>query len=576
MLLSPPPREGACRLFTVLALLAIGCCSSSWAESPPSDAVAIRAAISAWPYSNVQTPQVQHWQTELLQVYQARSYVPLWLIGGGPTSQALAVMSEMRNAEERGLRPQDYQLEELAHQLAGQNNEEQSASEDLLRFDVSLSLSLARFIADLHSGRVAPQKAHFDLEVSNPEFDVIAAELPLATSTAINDTLNSYEPRFLHYQLLKASLARYRQLASRAELTELPDPGRHAITPGASYIGAAALRRLLIATGDLPSPAAQPDAEEMGLDPEMVVALKAFQRRHGLAQDGALGAQTYRALTVPFSDRVRQIELSLERWRWLPPKLHGPSIVVNIPEFRLFAFNAPMDLEQQMLTMDVIVGKSFPIMQTPVFAADIRYLVLNPYWDVPTSIVRRELLPRFRTDPDYISRNDYEIVNGQTDSAEVQPVSPQSIAALARGDLRLRQRPGPTNPLGFVKFMLPNRYDVYLHGTSVPHLFANAQRAFSHGCIRVADPMALINYVLQGQTGWGQDQIIQQLRNPAPHRIDLLTPLPVYIVYATAQATEDGRSLFFKDIYGYDVWLQALLDERSRDLQPSIYRHSLN
>jgi murein L,D-transpeptidase YcbB/YkuD len=124
--------------------------------------------------------------------------------------------------------------------------------------------------------------------------------------------------------------------------------------------------------------------------------------------------------------------------------------------------------------------------------------------------------------------------------------------------------------------MLPNRYDVYLHGTSVPHLFANAQRAFSHGCIRVADPMALINYVLQGQTGWGQDQIIQQLRNPAPHRIDLLTPLPVYIVYATAQATEDGRSLFFKDIYGYDVWLQALLDERSRDLQPSIYRHSLN
>jgi len=196
----------------------------------------------------------------------------------------------------------------------------------------------------------------------------------------------------------------------------------------------------------------------------------------------------------------------------------------------------------------------------------MRYIVLHPYWDVPYSIVKRELLPSIRRDPDYIARNDYEIVSGQTDAAAVQPVTPQTLNQLAKGVLRLRQKPGPTNPLGFVKLMLPNRHNVYLHGTSAPALFAGAQRAFSHGCIRVADPMALLSYVLRSNPEWDEQRIVAQLQQPGPYRINLHAPIRVFIVYTTALAAEDGRTLFFKDIYGHDAQLQALLNARSKTL----------
>jgi murein L,D-transpeptidase YcbB/YkuD len=205
-----------------------------------------------------------------------------------------------------------------------------------------------------------------------------------------------------------------------------------------------------------------------------------------------------------------------------------------------------------MLRMDVIVGKTFPLTQTPVFAADMRYVVLHPYWDVPYSIVKRELLPLIQRDPGYIARNDYEIVRGQTDAAEVQPVNRETLEALARGTLRLRQKPGPKNPLGFVKFMLPNAYNVYLHATSAPALFGGAQRAFSHGCVRVADPTGLLSYVLRDNPEYDQERIQELLQEPGPHRINLRTSIRVYIVYTTALAAEDGRTLFFKNIYRHD------------------------
>ncbi|HVW67682.1 MAG TPA: L,D-transpeptidase family protein, partial [Steroidobacteraceae bacterium] len=211
---------------------------------------------------------------------------------------------------------------------------------------------------------------------------------------------------------------------------------------------------------------------------------------------------------------------------------------------------------------DVIVGKLFPYTQTPVFAADLRYVILHPYWDVPYSIVNRELLPLMRRDPSYVVRNDYEIVRGQTDAAQVQPVNSQTLAALAEGTLRLRQKPGPKNPLGFVKFMLPNRFNVYLHSTSAPGLFAGAQRTFSHGCIRVSDPMGLLSYVLRGNPEADRARLPALLTDPRPARINLTKPIRVFIVYTTALAAEDGRTLFFKDIYGHDSRLQALLDAR--------------
>jgi murein L,D-transpeptidase YcbB/YkuD len=557
-------RTPALLLTVVIALLTAGHSVLTSALGETVSETAFRAALTATVHPERQASDENRWRADLLEAYKARSFAPLWLSGGHPTSQAVAVLSELRRAEDRGLRPSDYGTEELVREMPSAGAGSVTTSTNTARLDVSLSLTLARFVSDLHSGRVEPQKAGHDLDISSPNFDVAAAVLRLATAASVTTMLDSFEPLFLHYKLLKISLARYRQLASHPELTSLPDPGRSAIKPGGQYAGAPALRRLLSVLGDMKSPGTPPDTQDTRVDPDIVQALKAYQARHGLVQDGALGRETYRALTTPFAERVRQIELSLERWRWLPPKLQAPSIIVNIPQFRMFAFYTTEDVEQQMLRMDVIVGKSFPLMQTPVFAADMRYIVLHPYWDVPNSIVRHELLPSIRANPDYIARNDYEIVRGQTDAAEVLPVTSQTIEALASGALRLRQKPGPKNPLGFVKFMLPNRHNVYLHGTSAPALFGGAQRAFSHGCIRVADPMALMGYVLRGDPEWSRDRIVQQLSEPGPRRINLHTPIRVFIVYTTALAAEDGRTLFFRDIYGHDERLQALLDERSQ------------
>jgi L,D-transpeptidase YcbB len=550
------------------ALLTSGLGVPAEAQGETASETAIRAALTSTAGAETETSDERRWRADLLEVYKSRSFAPLWLDGGRPTAQALAALSELRRAQERGLRSSDYDLGELVHEVPLTDAGGRATPASMARLDVSLSLSLARFVSDLHMGRVVPEKAGYNLDASRPGFSAIANLLPLTTSESVTATLDRLEPQFLHYRLLKNSLARYRQLAARPGLVSLPNPGKSAVKPGELYAGAPALRQLLAVMGDIKSAAPPPDAEEMRLDAGTVQALKAFQARHGLAQDGALGRDTFRALATPFADRVRQIELSLERWRWLPPKLPAPSIFVNIPQFRLFALYTSEDVEQQMLRMDVIVGKSFPLMQTPVFAADMRYIVLHPYWDVPYSIVKRELMPSIEADPGYIARNGYEIVRGQTDAAAVEPVTEKTKQELADGTLRLRQRPGPKNPLGFVKFMLPNRYNVYLHGTSAPALFAGARRAFSHGCIRVADPMALLSYVLRGDPEWNQERVAQQLIDPGPRRINLREPIRVFILYTTALATEDGRTLFFSDIYGQDPRLEALLDERSRRLTP--------
>jgi murein L,D-transpeptidase YcbB/YkuD len=490
----------------------------------------------------------------LLALYTRRSFEPLWLIKGHPTRQALELLSEIGQAQARGLRPADYNINLLSRPP--------DTPEDFARQDIQLTLAAARFVGDLHDGRVDPREAGYDLEIPRPPIDVAGLLATLATAPSVAAALDAIEPQYRHYALLKQALGHYRELASHPELNPLPNPGKTSIKPGEVYVGAPALRRLLVALGDMAAMTGSP--ADFHLDPDTVRALTAFQARHGLAQDGQLGRDTYQALITPFTDRVRQIELSLERWRWLPPKLTAPSILVNIPQYRLFALYTTDDLEQQMLKMDVIVGKTFPLLQTPVFVADMRYIVLRPYWDIPYSILHRELLPSIKRDPTYISRNDYEIVRGQTDTAQVQPVTPQTLDALARGELRLRQKPGPRNPLGYVKFVFPNRYDVYLHGTATPALFKDEQRAFSHGCVRVADPMGLMRYVLRGNPATDWESIEGLLHEPGPHRIMLRTPIRVFILYTTALATEDGRTLFFRDIYGQDQRLETLLEAHSQ------------
>jgi L,D-transpeptidase YcbB len=490
-----------------------------------------------------------HGAAQALRTIYARSAnAPLWSRDAHPTPQAEGVLRELQNADAYGLRSQDY----AAGAIAQLPNAAAASPADVrwAQFDVRLSAAALAFMSDLHYGRVDPRAAGFNLQSAHEELDLAGALEALARSTDVSRQLASVEPPFYHYHLLKDHLPLYLKLAQQPELTQLPAASA-TLKPGTSYAGAPALRRLLIALGDLP-PGTQAPSADATFDEDLSAGVRSFQQRHGLPPDGALGKATFKALTTPIAQRVRQIDLTLERWRWLPP-FQTPPIIVNIPQFRLFAFRTTEDRVPDILQMDVIVGKIFPRMQTPVFESDMKYVVIRPYWDVPRSITVNEMLPKIRANPAYLAAQRLQIVSGQSDSSPAVAPTPASVEALAAGRLRLRQMPGEDNALGLIKFMFPNNYNVYLHSTPAHRLFKESVRAFSHGCIRVSDPLALATDVLKNAPGdWTREKIAAAMNDDKTVRVNLTQPISVLILYGTALATEAGPILFFDDIYGYD------------------------
>jgi murein L,D-transpeptidase YcbB/YkuD len=318
----------------------------------------------------------------------------------------------------------------------------------------------------------------------------------------------------------------------------------------------ATLHAWLLATGDLPA-GTPPPADRY--DTSLEAGVVSFQLRHGLEMDGVIGKATQAALAIPLTWRVRQIELALERLRWLPDLSAGRLIAVNIPMFQLWAWDQVPSSAPPTLSMHVIVGRALDT-RTPVFAAELRHVIFRPYWNIPSSILRNEILPAVRRDPAYLTRHNMEIVAGASDDSPVLAPTAEHIASLGSRGVRLRQRPGPTNALGLVKFMFPNENDVYLHGTPSVQLFSRARRDFSHGCIRVADPAALAEWVLRDPTAWSRDAVAAAMNGAANHRVDLTDPIQVVIFYTTAVVQpEDGQVYFADDVYGHDRRLATAL-----------------
>jgi len=519
---------------------------------------AIAAVIASNRDTYLAQPNLQAQQPTLQQVYQQRAFAPLWFAQGSATRPALALLTALRDAANYGLRAEDYDGIALTTRLT------KLAATDMApdvqaQLDVAISAATLRLLHALHYGRIDPRQAGFDIKV-NRDQELNAADmlLKLAANEDVVPLIESVEPKFVHYQLLKRALARYRLLAVDAQLTQLPAFNNRSIKPGETYAGAPALRQLLAAEQDLAKDAVAADSDTT-LDPALVAALQAYQTRHGLPADGALGKRTFNALTTPFAKRVEQIELTLERWRWLPAP-QAPMIIVNVPQYKLFAFQSNDDREANLLRMDVIVGQAFQYTQTPVFLADMKYVVFRPYWDVPLSITRREILPNIQRKANYLEHNHFELVRGQGDNSPVVAATPDNLAQLASGAVRVRQLPGDDNALGEIKFMLPNSYNVYLHSTPAKRLFNESSRAFSHGCIRVSDPVALAEYVLRntGET-WDRARIEAAMQGDPNQRVYLNKPIPVMIMYGTVMPKESGVVQFFDDIYGHDAKLAKLL-----------------
>ena len=282
--------------------------------------------------------------------------------------------------------------------------------------------------------------------------------------------------------------------------------------------------------------------------------MKSYQHRHGLAEDGKLTPQTIKSLNVPMNLRVAQLQDSLERWRWLPePYLHA-RLMVNLPEFVLRGYDPDHKLD---FTMRVVVGKVMGEHETPVFTHMMKYLVFRPYWSVPVDIARKELVPHIEANRGYLASKNFEVTNNQG-----AVLTDYTAKQVAQGAVMVREKPGPKNSLGLVKFIFPNQYDIYLHSTPAVSLFEQSRRDFSHGCIRVQKPADLAAWVLQGQGDWDMDKVQEAMNSGQDNRtVSLKTPLPIVIFYLTAIIEEDGQAHFFDDIYGYDEEMQKVFSK---------------
>jgi len=269
-----------------------------------------------------------------------------------------------------------------------------------------------------------------------------------------------------------------------------------------------------------------------------------------------INADTLTELNVPLADRVEQIRLALERFRWLRDDYPQPPIVINIPGFQLVALRKDGSIA---LTMTVDVGDEY--YRTPVFEGAIEYLVFRPYWDVPPNIQRKEIVPNIKDDPNYLSEDHFEVIAPDGKLVSDGKVSAEILQQLREGKLRVRQKPGPENSLGLVKFIFPNRYNVYLHDTPTwGHYFADPDRNISHGCIHLQEPAKLAAWVLRDQPKWTLERVQHAMRKGRDNfRVNLVKPIPVLIVYTTAAVGEDGAVYFYRDIYGNDRKLQEIL-----------------
>ena len=480
-------------------------------------------------------------------------FAPRWLRGLRPTPEVRTLLLRAKEAEETGqVRRGSLAPERVAVALDGLDPEDEAR---LAEVDAALSWTALHLLSQLAYGPVLPSEAGIVWRVDLRQVD-LARALDEALDEGLEDLERRVEPRNPRYRQLQEARDRYVRIVAgggwpRVSEGEVLKPG-----DAADPTRLRALRQRLAAEGFLRRARDSEEREGVGSEPvyglELYRAVARFQATRTLEVDGKLGAKTQQELNVPAAERLAQIEVNLARWRWVPDSVFEDAIVVNIPGYHLWWL---VDGKPR-LDMEVVVGK--PSWPTPVFSDEVEYLVLNPAWNVPASIVRSEVLPAVLRDPGYLAANDMVVLEGWGDAArQVHPMRVHQVTG-GRQELRVQQRPGPSNPLGTIKFMLPNELNVYLHDTAAPALFAEADRNLSHGCVRVAKPYELAAELMR-EEGWSAREVEVRVRRRAQHAVPLPEPVPVHFLYWTAEARPDGTVHFYEDIYGIDRSQQEAL-----------------
>jgi len=591
----------------------------------------IQAIVAKPQLAVLRWPNYSDYESLVATFYDDRNDEIAWLRDLKPTSETIAFIHAFADAGAKGLNPEDYDAsrwparEQQIAQIALTHDTSDQAQDTVAQFDTAMTICVMRYISDLRIGRVNPQHFNFDIDVVSKKYDL--AEFVSDNAVDAKDVpalIRSVEPDSDQYRATEEALAQYLLLAQEqagAAAPPLPDVAKPGISPGDAYPATGQLLARLQLEGDAPgdypyTPPAPPQptstpqsksnplarseaalkADRRKLETQtqkllhrpgspaplhsaaptplafnppklppvytsaLADAIKLYQHRHGINEDGKLTPETIASLNVPLTERVIQLQNSLERWRYLPAQYINAPLLVNLPEFILRGYTPD---HKPDFTMKVVDGKVVGDHDTPVFAHMMRYLIFRPYWNVPQDIVEKELMPHIRSSGvGYLAQKNFEVTDSQGNV-----LTNFTADQVAHGGVMVREKPGPKNSLGLVKFMFPNQYDIYLHSTPAPELFDRTRRDFSHGCVRVQKPEDLAVWVLNtsGTPGpvdgkWDLAHVHEAMANGSDnHQINLKNPIPIVIFYVTAIAAEDGHTHFFEDLYGYDQKLQQVL-----------------
>jgi murein L,D-transpeptidase YcbB/YkuD len=503
-----------------------------------------------------QEKEFRHHLPLVEKFYSDRNYQLAWFKDNQLVPQANKLMEVIEKARQEGLNPTDYQVKDLREMYRLLVRLESTADQKLKQqeFDLALTASYFNYASDFYKGAVDPHStAAVEWQVKRNK-----VKLNKALETILKERESFYpyyEFEALHegYQKLRDALVEYRELQERGGWPEVP--GERVVELNDTADVVLDLRKRLLPNQRIN----EQDSAFLVYDREVEEAVRAFQRQHGLTVDGIAGPETYRALNVSVDERIDQIILNMERWRWLPKRLAPADkpdryVMVNIPAYQLYV----MENGEEKMRMKVVVGKTMH--STPIFSHEVQYIVFAPYWNVPNSIVMDEIKPKLQRNRGWLRTQDMEMVTTFGPNARRVPVSRVNWYRVTEDNFRyrIRQRPGPKNALGRVKFIFPNEYAVYLHDTPSDHLFNQSERDFSHGCVRVERPVDLAAYLLRDNPLWDRSRILEAMNGREEQRVDLEESVPVYLVYFTAWVENDGTVHFRDDLYGHD---EALAQE---------------
>lgn len=531
-------------LLGVILLISVVSCASPLARAqsgqpPATEAVtpALRKLLAANEPLNLDARPLD--LAALRRFYGARGFRPAWTADPAAQQQAVLALMALDHASDEGLDPADYYARSL---VTGPPPTAKAVAER----DLLLTDGFLRYAHDLRLGRIVPDEVYDDIRLPAQSFDAVGALETSLRNGSLAELIAELPPPHREYARLREALARYRALLAKGGWPKLP--AEFELKLGSNDPRLAVLRQRF-AIED-PALAAAPDTDDLA------EALRRYQARNGLEVDGRIGRRTLAMLNVSAAERVDQIIANMERWRWLPRALEAHHVAVNVASGELTAVKNG----KPVLTSRVIVGdQKHP---TPILRTLVAAVTVNPPWNVPPSIARKEILPKLRRNPSYLLSEKIMLMNGPTDDPYGLKIDWHAVSA-SRFPYRLRQLPGPGNALGVIKLEMPNQFDVYLHDTPARRLFARAERSLSHGCIRVEEILALASFALTGDTTKASEEIRKAIASGTTRHLGTARSLSVYLLYWTAIANADGVVEFRPDIYGRDTRLSAALTGRS-------------